>query len=273
MAKKQTPATGSLYSRLGINSSATDEQVRTAYYKLAKDFHPDRRTDSGMDEEDFNSIVRAAAILRDPAKRKLYDRGAIDEHGARAGSRGRRVRWSSREGVLACFIAALTVLVSVVAFYTLDKSGRDFPAGSAHTGGKEKGRAAAPVPDWAPRARTEPQQKQQALAPRSDDSSAEPIKALQSQPAVYSPPAAEIARNRAEPISIPMAAVTDGRNQAAQKKTSVSRKSAAAKQVSNIRPGSGNTILSAYPKGTPQVQNDCYLTSAARNILAGIISR
>jgi curved DNA-binding protein CbpA len=259
MAKEQMPATGNLYSRLGVRRSATDEQVRTAYYRLAKIFHPDRRKGSERDSETFNSIVRAAAILRNPARRKLYDLGAIDEDGALGRSSRRWPHWSYRERVLACLAAALTVLISGVAFYSLDKSGGAFPPVDAHAGHKEKSPAAGAVSHGGSLARTAAEGKEPALAPRIDDSPARPIEALQRQEAAYSPPPA-IAGNQA-------------RNQAAQKSSIFLEKPAAAGRNGRIHPGSGSMILSSLPRKIPRMRSECALTSAARDILAGIMSR
>ena len=70
-----------LYSKLGLLPQAKDEEIREAYYSLAKRFHPDlQSTDPGA-EETFKSISQAATMLRHPARRRLYDLGIIDEAG------------------------------------------------------------------------------------------------------------------------------------------------------------------------------------------------
>lgn len=253
MVKEQTPATGNLYARLGINRRATDDQVRTAYYRLAKVLHPDRRKGGEKDGETFNSIVQAAAILRDPARRRLYDRGAIDDDGELARSRTRRFRWSYRELALAWLTAAMTVAVSGVAFYSLSKSERALPPG---------GTPAAVVSHGASQAQPVAQSKEPLPAPRIYDSPAQLLKALRKQQAVYSPPPPAIA-----------APEEDAGDQAIQKSSINLNKPAAPKQKSKIAPYSANTIFSARPKKTSRTQSECSLTSAARNILAGIISR
>ena len=63
----------SLYDILGINSSATNEDIKTAYKKLAKKYHPDKNAGSTWHEEQFKSINQAYQILSDPSKRKHYD--------------------------------------------------------------------------------------------------------------------------------------------------------------------------------------------------------
>jgi curved DNA-binding protein CbpA len=68
------------YTTLGIEPSATAEQVRGAYYRLAKEIHPDRFLTSPLDvlhkkmEELFTQILNAYKELHDPAAREHYDR-------------------------------------------------------------------------------------------------------------------------------------------------------------------------------------------------------
>jgi hypothetical protein len=64
-----------LYALLGLTPSASDGEIRDAYYRLAKENHPDRRKADANAEETFRAITRAAAVLRDPEMRSLYDRG------------------------------------------------------------------------------------------------------------------------------------------------------------------------------------------------------
>jgi curved DNA-binding protein CbpA len=273
MAKEQTPSSGSLYSRLGLKRGATDDQVRTAYYRLAKIFHPDRRKGGERDDETFNSIVRAAAILRNPARRKLYDRGAINEDGVLGRSRGRWPRWSYRGLVLACFVAALTVVVSGVAFYSLDKSGGGFLPEDTQAGRREKTPAAA-VSQGASIAHPAAEGKEPGSAPHTDDNPAELLKALQKQQAVYSPPSATTMGHQAEIVSaVSAAAVEDGRDQAVQKNSIILKKPVMAKQKSGILPNFGNIILFSQVQENKRVRRECSLTSAARDILIGIISR
>jgi DnaJ-class molecular chaperone len=66
---------------LGLLPHAKNEEIRNAYYSLAKLFHPDRQSASPEAEASFKSISQAATLLRDPARRRLYDLGDIDEAG------------------------------------------------------------------------------------------------------------------------------------------------------------------------------------------------
>src|SRR3954453_11690027 len=58
------------YKALGVSSSATDKEIKTAYRKLSKQYHPDANKGS---EERFKEISAAYDVLGDPAKRKEYD--------------------------------------------------------------------------------------------------------------------------------------------------------------------------------------------------------
>src|SRR5947209_8695652 len=58
------------YKALGVSSTATDKEIKTAYRKLSKQYHPDANKGS---EERFKEISAAYDVLGDPAKRKEYD--------------------------------------------------------------------------------------------------------------------------------------------------------------------------------------------------------
>jgi molecular chaperone DnaJ len=58
-----------LYQLLGVSKTATDEEIKQAYRKLAMKHHPDR----GGDEKKFQEIKNAYEVLSDPAKRQQYD--------------------------------------------------------------------------------------------------------------------------------------------------------------------------------------------------------
>jgi len=67
------------YSLLGISSAATDAEIKSAYRKLAKHFHPDANpqvTDAvrRVTEEKFKEVQEAYDVLRNSSKRALYDR-------------------------------------------------------------------------------------------------------------------------------------------------------------------------------------------------------
>ncbi|GAV29509.1 hypothetical protein PMKS-003010 [Pichia membranifaciens] len=60
------------YKTLGVDKSATASQIKKAYYKLAKKFHPDVNQEKGADEK-FHSLQEAYDILSDPKKKEQYD--------------------------------------------------------------------------------------------------------------------------------------------------------------------------------------------------------
>jgi molecular chaperone DnaJ len=71
------------YKLLEIDKSATQEEIRKAYRKMVKKWHPDRHQENKQRAEDkFKEIQEAYEVLSDPEKRKLYDRfGFIPEGG------------------------------------------------------------------------------------------------------------------------------------------------------------------------------------------------
>ena len=66
------------YATLGVAKNASDEDIRRAFRKLAKELHPDI---SKGNEERFKKVSSAYEILGDADKRRAYDRGEIDGRG------------------------------------------------------------------------------------------------------------------------------------------------------------------------------------------------
>src|SRR6476619_3414036 len=62
------------YKVLGVDKKASQEDIKKAYRKLARQYHPDTNKDAGA-EERFKQISEAYDVLGDPEKRKRYDRG------------------------------------------------------------------------------------------------------------------------------------------------------------------------------------------------------
>ena len=71
------------YAVLGVAKTATDDEIKKSYRKLAMQFHPDRNNGSREAEEKFKEITEAYDVLRDPNKRAAYDR--YGEAGLRGG--------------------------------------------------------------------------------------------------------------------------------------------------------------------------------------------
>ncbi|AFS54596.1 DnaJ domain-containing protein [Leptospirillum ferriphilum] len=62
------------YSILGVSKSANEDEIKKAYRKLARKFHPDLNPGNKTSEQKFKEINQAYEILSDPEKRKEYDR-------------------------------------------------------------------------------------------------------------------------------------------------------------------------------------------------------
>lgn len=69
------------YTVLGVARDATEEQIRRAYRRLAKQYHPDLNPGDKAAEERFKAVSAANEILSDPERRGRYDRGEIDASG------------------------------------------------------------------------------------------------------------------------------------------------------------------------------------------------
>src|SRR5271170_7806814 len=64
------------YKTLGVDKKATPEQIKKAYRKLARQYHPDRNPGDKEAEARFKEISQAHDVLGDPEKRKQYDSGS-----------------------------------------------------------------------------------------------------------------------------------------------------------------------------------------------------
>src|SRR6186713_1302495 len=71
------------YATLGVSRDATADQIKSAFRKLARKYHPDVAKDKKAAEAKFKEINEANEVLSDPVKRKKYDElGANWQHGA-----------------------------------------------------------------------------------------------------------------------------------------------------------------------------------------------
>ena len=69
------------YSELGVQRSASSDEIRKAFRKLAKQLHPDQNPGDKAAEERFKRVSGAFDILGDDEKKKKFDRGEIDADG------------------------------------------------------------------------------------------------------------------------------------------------------------------------------------------------
>src|SRR5438270_6741866 len=61
------------YETLGVSKTASEDEVKSAFRKLARKYHPDVAKDKKEAEEKFKQINEAYEVLSDPEKRKKYD--------------------------------------------------------------------------------------------------------------------------------------------------------------------------------------------------------
>lgn len=64
-----------LYKTLGVKKDASEDEIKKAYRKLARQYHPDRNPGDKEAEEKFKEVSAAHDVLSDPEKRKEYDAG------------------------------------------------------------------------------------------------------------------------------------------------------------------------------------------------------
>ncbi|HQT46990.1 MAG TPA: DnaJ domain-containing protein, partial [Acidocella sp.] len=70
------------YKILGLAKTASADEIRLAYRKLAKKHHPDLNPGNKAAEEAFKKVAAANDLLSDPEKRARFDKGEIDASGA-----------------------------------------------------------------------------------------------------------------------------------------------------------------------------------------------
>ena len=76
------------YETLGVSRTADASEIKRAYRKLAKQYHPDANPDNPQAEAHFKEINEAYEVLNDPKKRAQYDRfghNAFQQYGGQGG--------------------------------------------------------------------------------------------------------------------------------------------------------------------------------------------
>jgi DnaJ-class molecular chaperone len=84
------------YAALGVSRTATADEIRRAYRKLAKELHPDVRPGDKQAEERFKRATAAFNLLSDPVTKSRFDRGEIDADGNERMAFSSRPRQSAR---------------------------------------------------------------------------------------------------------------------------------------------------------------------------------
>lgn len=84
-----TAANKDFYQILGVKRSATAEEIRKAYRRLARKLHPDVNPNDKVAEERFKDVQEAYDVLGDPKKREFYDKvGFFNEQAFQQGASG-----------------------------------------------------------------------------------------------------------------------------------------------------------------------------------------
>lgn len=86
------------YKTLGISKTATQDEIKKAYRKLAKSLHPDLHPDDPGKQAEFQAVTAAHDLLRDPEKRRRFDAGEIDASGHERPQRRYYHEYATRDG-------------------------------------------------------------------------------------------------------------------------------------------------------------------------------
>lgn len=86
------------YKILGVSKTATQDEIKKAYRKLAKSLHPDLNPDDPGKQAEFQAVSAAHDLLSDPEKRRRFDAGEIDASGQERTQREFYHHYASQDG-------------------------------------------------------------------------------------------------------------------------------------------------------------------------------
>src|SRR4026209_2082373 len=84
------------YDVLGVKRGASDKEIKQAYRKLARKFHPDLNPGDKAAEEKFKELQAAYDVLSAPANRKTYDEYGENCRGVKAGAGAAPPGWEAQ---------------------------------------------------------------------------------------------------------------------------------------------------------------------------------
>ena len=92
-----TSQQNSFYDDLGIHPQSTAREIKEAFYKLSKEYHPDKNVDNAEALKKFQSISEAYELLSNPAKRIKYDKGVLGRNSSVAESEAASHRFEGEQ--------------------------------------------------------------------------------------------------------------------------------------------------------------------------------
>ena len=128
------------YAALGVPKTATQDEIRKAYKKIAKESHPDLNPGDPKAAARFKAAAAAHDLLKDPEKRARFDRGEIDASGQERPER--RFYREYAEGPEATYHTAAATRTSAT---TPTSSPTSSASGAARRAGPRASRCAAPT--------------------------------------------------------------------------------------------------------------------------------
>lgn len=85
------------YKIMGLKRDASEKDIKTAYRRLARKYHPDLNKDDPSAEEKFKELGEAYEVLRDPEKRKMFDKFGADGMNQQATGAGQHYQYYNHD--------------------------------------------------------------------------------------------------------------------------------------------------------------------------------